>query len=622
MTESQDSSCLMSCEIAYGTFAYRRMPFGLCNAPGTFQRCMMAIFHDMIEETIEVFMDDLSVFRDFLSSCLSHLDKMLKRCEDTNLVLNWEKCHFMVKEGIVLGHKISKSGIEVDREKVDVIAKLPPLTFVKGIWSFLGHVGFYRRFIQDFSKIARPMTHLLEKETPFIFLTECREAFETLKKKLTEAPILVAPDWDLPFEIMCDASDFAVGAVLGQHQVIRRCVYGQKAIDILTVCHNGPIGEHHGANYTAKKVFDSNFYGPTIYRDAHNLVTRYDTCQRQGKILQRDEMPQNAIQVCEIFDIWVIDFMGPFPYSRGNKYILMAVDYLSKWVQAKALPTNDARVVCKFLKSLFTYFGTPRAIISDCGENCASWFDMLEDALWAFRTAFKTPIRCTPYKLVYVKACHLPIKLEHKAYWALKHCNFDLKAAGDHRKVQMNELNELCDQAYENSLIYKEKTKKIHDSKIKNRVFNVGNRVLLFNSRLKIFLGKLKTRWTGPFTVTQVFPYGTVELSSTNGPNFKVMDIHKKTKMKPKPDKTEHENRKSVERQRRRRIYLNGPTRREGPKRGKTGKDLLPHCAIGFHTLLHTPDTRQSHVAISYWTKLDASTAMESQRIDDEFNGV
>ncbi|GJT90094.1 reverse transcriptase domain-containing protein [Tanacetum coccineum] len=192
----------------YGTFAYRRMPFGLCNAPGTFQRCMMAIFHDMIEETMEVFMDDFSVFRDSFSSCLSHLDKMLKRCEDTNLVLNWEKCHFMVKEGIVLGHKISKSGIEVDKAKVDVIAKLPHPTSVKGVRSFLGHAGFYRRFIQDFSKIARPMTHLLEKETPFIFSKECIEAFNILKKKLTEAPILVAPDWDLPFEIMCDASDF------------------------------------------------------------------------------------------------------------------------------------------------------------------------------------------------------------------------------------------------------------------------------------------------------------------------------------------------------------------------------------------------------------------------------
>ncbi|GJZ86922.1 reverse transcriptase domain-containing protein [Tanacetum coccineum] len=156
----------------YETFAYRRMPFGLCNALGTFQRCMMAIFHDMIEEIMEVFMDDFSVFGDSFSSCLSHLDKMLKRCKDTNLVLNREKCHFMVKEGIVLGHKISKSEIEVDRAKVDVIAKLPHLITVKGV----------------------------------------RKAFNALKKKLTEAPILVAPDWDLSFEIMCDASNFAVGA--------------------------------------------------------------------------------------------------------------------------------------------------------------------------------------------------------------------------------------------------------------------------------------------------------------------------------------------------------------------------------------------------------------------------
>ncbi|GKC91304.1 reverse transcriptase domain-containing protein, partial [Tanacetum coccineum] len=202
----------------YGTFAYRRMPFGLCNAPGTFQRCMMAIFHDMIEKTMEVFMDDFSVFGNSFGTCLSHLDKMLKRCEDTNLCLNWEKSHFMVKEGIVLGHKISKNGIEVDKAKVDVIAKLPHPTTVKGIQSFLGHAGFYRRFIQDFSKIAWPMTRLLEKDTSFFFSKECIEAFQILKKKLTETPILVAPDWDLPFELMCDASDFAIGAVLGQRK--------------------------------------------------------------------------------------------------------------------------------------------------------------------------------------------------------------------------------------------------------------------------------------------------------------------------------------------------------------------------------------------------------------------
>nr|GEU71148.1 reverse transcriptase domain-containing protein [Tanacetum cinerariifolium] len=173
----------------YGTFAYRRMPFGLCNAPGMFQRCMMAIFHDMIKKTMEVFMDDFS-----------------------------EKSHFMVKEGIILGHKISKEGIEVDKAKVDVIAKLPHPTTFKGICSFLGHVGFYRRFIQDFLNIARPMTHLLEKDTLVLFSKECVKAFQTLKRKLTEAPILIAPDWDMPFELMCYASDFAIDAILGQRQ--------------------------------------------------------------------------------------------------------------------------------------------------------------------------------------------------------------------------------------------------------------------------------------------------------------------------------------------------------------------------------------------------------------------
>nr|GEZ90853.1 reverse transcriptase domain-containing protein [Tanacetum cinerariifolium] len=230
----------------------------------------------------------------------------------------------------------------------------------------------------------------------------------------------------------------------------------------------GPTEGHHCANFTAKKVFDADFFWPTIYRDAHDLVTRCDAYQRQGKISQRDEMPQNVIQVCKIFDVWGIDFMGPFSSSRGNKYILVAIDYLSKWVEAKALLTNDARVVVKFLKSLFARFGTPRVIINDrgthfcneqfakvmlkygvihrlstayhpqtsgqvevsnqglkhilkmtVGENCASWFEKLEDALWAFRTAYKTPIGCTPYKLVYGKSCHLPIELEHKAYWSL-----------------------------------------------------------------------------------------------------------------------------------------------------------------------------------------------------------
>nr|GEV07091.1 reverse transcriptase domain-containing protein [Tanacetum cinerariifolium] len=275
---------------------------------------------------LEVFVDDFSVFKNSFRTCLSHLDKILKWCEDTNLCLNWEKSHFMVKEGIVLGHKISKNGIEVDKAKVDVIAKLPHPTIVKG--PFPSSRG---------NKFGTPRSIISDRGTHF-----CNDQFAKVMLK----------------------------------------------------------------------------YGVT-----HRLATAYH--------------PKTSGQV-EVS-------------NRGLKRILERT----------------------------------------LGENRASCMSSTDE-------------------------------LEHKAYWALKHCNYDLLTAGDHRKIQLNELNKLRDQAYENSLIYKEKMKRIHDLKIKDRVFNVGDRVLLFKSRLKIFSGKLKTRWSVPFTITQVFPYSTVELSQTDGPNFKV----------------------------------------------------------------------------------------------------
>ncbi|XP_025984032.2 uncharacterized protein [Glycine max] len=200
----------------FGVFVYRLMPFGLCNAPTTFQRCMMAIFADMVEKCIEVFMDDFSVFGASFENCLANLEKVLQHCEESNLVLNWEKCHFMVQEGIMLGHKISRRGIEVDKAKIEVIDKLPPPVNVKGMRSFLGHAGFYRRFIKDFSKIAKPLSNLLNKDVVFVFDDECLEAFNTLKAKLVSTPVITTPDWGQEFELMCDTSDYAVGVVPGQ----------------------------------------------------------------------------------------------------------------------------------------------------------------------------------------------------------------------------------------------------------------------------------------------------------------------------------------------------------------------------------------------------------------------
>nr|GEU57699.1 reverse transcriptase domain-containing protein [Tanacetum cinerariifolium] len=430
--------------------------------------------NDFILEEIEAYLKDESISPEIdHADCPDKLPMIISKDlkDDEKEAPLKEKCHFMDKEGIVLGHKISKNGFEVDRAKVDVIVKLPHPTTVKGVRSFLGHAGFFQRFIQDFSKIARPMTHRLEKETLSVFSKDCIDAFKTLKKKLTEAAILFVPDWNLPFELMCDASDFAIGAILRQckmkhfqpihyasktmieaqihytttekkivvvyafekfrpylilsksivytdHSALKYLLSKQDAkpslfrlvlllqeFDIIIRDKKGtknlavdhiyrlknphkdvfenkdiaknfpletlgkissgrPTGGHHGANITAKKVFNAGFFWPTIYRDAHNLVKSCDSCQRQGKISQRDEMPQNVIQVCEISDVWGIDFMGPFPSSRGNSG---QVEVLNR--------------------------GWKRILERTVGENRASWSEKLEDALWDFRTPYKTPIR-------------------------------------------------------------------------------------------------------------------------------------------------------------------------------------------------------------------------------------
>ena len=200
----------------YGTCAFRMMSFVLCNAPTTFQRCMISIISDLVEGAMEIFMDDFSVYGSSFEKCLENLEIVLRRCQDRNLALNWEKCHLTITKGIVLGHKIYSVGLDVDQAKVFVIKTLLPPTIVKGIRSFLGHVGFYKRFIKDFSKISRPLYRLLEKDSKFDFDESCKAAFDEIKSRLVTPPIMVTPDWNKEFEIMCDASDYAMGAVLGK----------------------------------------------------------------------------------------------------------------------------------------------------------------------------------------------------------------------------------------------------------------------------------------------------------------------------------------------------------------------------------------------------------------------
>ncbi|KAG9458288.1 hypothetical protein H6P81_002796 [Aristolochia fimbriata] len=530
----------------YGTLAYRRMPFGLCNAPTTFQRCMMALFHDMIDKMMEIFMDDFTLYGLTFETCLQHLELVLEICEEKKLFLNWEKCHFMVRKGIVLGHKISEKGIEVDKAKIEVIEKLPPPTSVKAIRSFLGHAGFYRRSYLIGSKVIVWTDHAALR---YLF------AKKDSKPRLIRW-ILLLQEFDIEIK-----DKKGVENVVADH--LSRLEAKNKYGEILELFPDELI---FLVNISKVPWFTdiANFFG-------RKWVPKHFTFQQRKKLTEDSKhyywedsflykiCPDQVIRRC------VKEEESPLILSHCHdkevgghhstnrtaaKYILVAVDYVTRWVEAIATRTNDAKVVIEFLKkNIFYHFGTPRAIISDEGKHFFNtpfknllkkygvthkiatpyhaqtssqvevsnrelkrilektiytsrrdWKTKLDDALWAYRTAFKTPIGMTP--------------IEYKAYWPTKFLNFDIKAAGENRLLRLNALDEFRYWSYENAKMYKEKPKKWHDEHIIPKEFKPGQLVLLFNSRLRLFPGKLRSKWTGPFSVERVLKSGAVEIKN------------------------------------------------------------------------------------------------------------